>query len=102
MYTRPLVIIAQRYGVKYHLHADYTQLYISLDHDNELNISSSVKKLEHCIADIRLWMAQNLLKLNNNKTNILYLASPHCVKFLKTTAAQIDASSITPMGQYKI
>ena len=32
MYTRPLGIIAQRYGVKYHLYADDTQLYISLDH----------------------------------------------------------------------
>ena len=31
MYTRPLLIIAQRYGVKYLLYADDTQLYISLD-----------------------------------------------------------------------
>ena len=34
-YTRPLGIIAQRYGAKYHLYADDTQLYISLDPDNE-------------------------------------------------------------------
>ena len=52
MYTRPLGIIAQRYGVKYHLYADDTQLYISLDPDNELNFSSSLKNLEHCITDI--------------------------------------------------
>jgi len=51
MYTRPLGIIAQRYGVKYHLYADDTQLYISLDTDNELNFSSSLKNLEHCITD---------------------------------------------------
>ena len=98
MYTRPLGIIAQRYGVKYHLYADDTQLYISLDPDNELNFSSSLKNLEHCIADIRLWMTQNLLKLNDNKTNILYLASPHCVKSLKTPALQMGASSIIPNG----
>ena len=35
-YTRPLGIIAQRYGVKYHLYADDKQLYISLVPDNEL------------------------------------------------------------------
>ena len=70
MYTRPLGIIVQRYGVKYYLYADDTQRYISLDPDNELNFSSSLKNLEHCIADIRLWMTQNLLKLNDNKTNI--------------------------------
>ena len=42
-----------------------THLYISLDADNELNFSSSLNNLEHCIADIRLWMTQNLLKLEN-------------------------------------
>ena len=52
MYTRPLGIIAQRYRVKYHLYANYTQLYISLDPDNELNLSSSLNNLEHCISDI--------------------------------------------------
>ena len=98
MYTRPLGIIVQRYGVKYHLYADDTQLYISLDPDNELNFSSSLKNLEHCIAVIRLWMTQNLLKLNDNKTNIIYLASPHCFKSLKTPALQMGASSITPNG----
>ena len=59
MYTRPLEITAQRYGVKYHLYADGTQLYISLYPYNELNFSFSLKNLEHCIADIRLWMTQN-------------------------------------------
>ena len=46
-------------------------------------------------------MTQNLLKLNNNKTNILYLASPHCVKSLKTPALQMGASSITTNGSVK-
>ena len=80
MYTRPLGIIAQRYGVKYHLYADDTQLYILLDPDNELNFSSSLKNLEHCIEDIWVWMTENLMSLNDNKTNIIYLASPHFVK----------------------
>ena len=56
--------------VKYHLYADDTQLCISLDPDNELHFSS-LNNLEHCIADIRLWMTQNVLRLNDNKTNII-------------------------------
>ncbi|KAK2144661.1 hypothetical protein LSH36_739g02000 [Paralvinella palmiformis] len=43
----------------------------------------------------------NLLKLNDNKINILYLVSPHCVKTLKTPALQMGASSITPNGSVK-
>ena len=58
MYIRPLGIIGHRYGVKYRLYADDTQLYISLDRDN---FSSTLNNLEDCIADIRLWMTQNLL-----------------------------------------
>jgi len=46
-------------------------------------------------------MTQNLLRLNDNKTNIIYLASPHCVKFLKTPALQMGASSITSNGSVK-
>jgi len=86
MYTRPLGVIAQRYVVKYHLYADDTQLYMSLDPDNELNFSSSLKNLEHCICDIMFWLTQNLLRLYDNKTNIIYLALPHCVKSLTTPA----------------
>jgi len=52
MYTRPLGIIGQRYRDKYHLYVDSTYM---------------LKNLEHCIADIRLWITQNLLRLNDNK-----------------------------------
>ena len=54
VYTRLLRVIAQRYGIKYHLYTDDTQLYMSLDPDNQLNFSSSLNNLEHYIADIRL------------------------------------------------
>ena len=46
-------------------------------------------------------MTQNLLKLNYNKANIIYLASPHCIKSLKTPALQMGASWITPNGSVK-
>jgi len=73
IYTRPLCIIARRYGVGYHFYADDIQLYMSLDLGNESNFSSSLENLEHCIADIRLWLTQNLLKLNDVKTDIIYI-----------------------------
>ena len=43
-------------------------------------------------------MTQNILRLNDNEINILYLASPHCVKSLKSPALKMGASSITPNG----
>jgi len=49
----------------------------------DLNISSSSNKLEYSIADIQLWMTQTLFRLNYIKTNIIYLASTHCLKSIK-------------------
>ena len=46
-------------------------------------------------------MTQNLIKLNDNKTNILYLASPYCAKSLKTPSLQMGEPSITPNGSVK-
>ena len=78
-----LILWFSQCGVKYHLYADNTQLHILLDPDNELNLSPSLNNLEHCIAVIRLWMTHTVLRLNDNKTNIIYLASPPCVYTLK-------------------
>ena len=80
MYTpHHLGITAQRYGVKCYLYTDDTQLYISLDPDKELKLYFSLENLEHCIADIRLWMIQNILRLNDNKTILLYIWHHHIV-----------------------
>ena len=39
LYTRPLGMIAQKYGVGYHFYADDTQLYVSLDLTMNQNLS---------------------------------------------------------------
>ena len=70
---RPLGIIARRYGVGYHFYADDTQLYVSLNLGNESNFSSSLENLEHCIADIRLWMTQNRLKSDDKHILSIWL-----------------------------
>jgi len=73
-----------------------------LDPDNELTFSSSLKNLEHYIADIRLCIPENLPRLNDNKIYIIYLALPHCVKSLWTASLQVGASSIIPNGPVQI
>jgi hypothetical protein len=49
----PLGMTAQKCRVGYHFYADDTQLYVSLDLDNEPKFTSSLKNLEDYNADIR-------------------------------------------------
>ena len=42
----------QRYGVKYLLYSDETELYTSLDPDNELFFSSFLKVCEHYVISV--------------------------------------------------
>jgi hypothetical protein len=72
-YLRPTFDIAQRHGVSMHQYADDTQLYLTFDlHKQE----EALAQMEACVNDIRQWMRQNKLKLNDDKSELLVLTSP--------------------------
>lgn len=72
LYMLPLGRILTSYNIHYHLYADDTQLYIPVSpHD-----PSSIASLHKCLADVRRWMSENFLQLNENKTEVLVLG-PH-------------------------
>lgn len=56
-------------NLNYHMYADDTQLYMSV-------VPSRIKilltNMERCIEDVRNWMIQNKLKLNEEKTEVLF------------------------------
>ena len=65
--------------MQFHFYADDTQLYISFSANNDLELTSSIAKIENCLSDLDhdKWMALNKLKLNKNKTELLCLYSKH-------------------------
>ena len=72
LYTAPLGDIIQAHGMEHTLYADDTQLYLSV---KPMEHNKAKKQIEACIADIRIWMQQNKLKLNDSKTEILHVTS---------------------------
>ena len=74
MYTKPVSDIIQRHGL--YSYADDTQLYMTIDHSNN-DWRDSLARIELCVSEIREWMNQNMLKLNNDKTEPIVFTSKY-------------------------
>jgi hypothetical protein len=92
-YTAPLVEIARKHGIKLHMYADDTQLYMAFE-PTDPSVALSMEKIEACIADIKTWMAKNFLKLNDDKTEFLVLGAPSQLKKVNVPNLQIGESEI--------
>ena len=78
LYTTPLGELICAHNMPFHMYADDTQLYLSLEPEN---IDVLVNNLELCMNDIRNLMLLNKLKLNEEKTEII-LCNPRTLTFL--------------------
>ena len=74
MYTNPLGVIIKRHVFKHHCYIDDSQVYMILKIGD--NMDEVVHATEDCLADISTWMANNLLKLNQNKTELIVFFIP--------------------------
>ena len=75
LYTSPVGDIIRSHGLSFHLYADDQQLYTSFCFDSELEMDLAKSTIESCVSDIQKWMVINKLKLNTEKTELLYLHS---------------------------
>ena len=76
MYTKHVSEIIQRHGLSHHSYADGTQLYITIDHPNN-DWRDGLAHIQLCVSDIKEWMNQNMLKLNDDKTELIVFASKY-------------------------
>ena len=76
MYTKPVSDIIQRHGLSHHSYADDTQLYMTMDHSNN-DWWDGLARIELCVSEIREWMNQNMLKLNDDTTELIVFTSKY-------------------------
>ena len=88
--TVPIGAICRKHGVIYQLYADDTQIYVTFNVDDNIDTKIALTKIEKCIAEIRAWMVIHRLKLNDDKTEYVYLVS-------SKSGGDIDVEPITFM-----
>ena len=81
-YVAPLSSLIQSFGVNFYGYADDTQIYVPFVPGQSED--SARDKIQECIAAVKSWMAQNWLKLNDDKTEFIIIGSPCNLKKVVT------------------
>jgi hypothetical protein len=103
LYIANLIPLIERHGLHPHLYADDTQVYGSCSLADVRQLQSRVSS---CVDDIASWMQSNRLKLNTDKTEVLWCATSRRQHQLPTTSTRIgndlimSSTSVRDLGVY--
>ena len=101
LYTTPLGQICRKHGIHYHLYADDSQLYISFKPSKPASKEACLHQLEGCISDIKLWMANNMLKLNHEKTEFIIFRTHQQLAKFSDISIKVGSMRIEPVDEVR-
>ena len=98
IYMGPLGKILRSLGIGYHFYADDSQIYITFDVKEG---NSAVHSIQSVVTIIKNWMRSNFLCLNEDKTELLLIASKSNHGKLDIPSVLIGDAQIEPSKQAK-
>lgn len=96
LYTSELFDIIAKHLPTVHCYADDTQLYLAFRPDDQATQDSAVAAMEACIRDIRRWMVENKLKLNDDKSEFMLIGTKVQLRKVNIDGLVIGNSKIEP------
>lgn len=89
LYMLPLGSIFKKHNISFHCFADDVQIYLPVKN----NKKDTIKPLINCLSDLKVWMDQNFLCLNDSKTEVVVFGRAEhlsaCVDTLSILGSQI-------------
>lgn len=67
LYVLPLGSIFRKYNINYHLYADDLKICFPLERDSSFSLTNFCT----CLAEVKVWFANNFLQLNEDKTEFI-------------------------------
>ncbi len=98
IYILPLGDIFRRHTIPFHGYADDTQCGIA---SKLTSLPNKIKELENCVADVRVWMRKNFLKLNDGKTEVFIAGPRHQRQDMLLHSVNIGQTAIPVSEQVK-
>jgi len=94
LYTHPVSEIVSFHTLSHHSFSDDNQLYKS-SHISQL--PSIIHSTQACISDLKSWMTNNKLQLNNDKTELIFICPSRLLSSDQIpSSVQLDNCSIIP------
>ena len=100
IYTTPLGDIIRQHGIDFHLYADDTQLYLCFKPSNSTSKQEAIQRIENCVRDIKSWMTNNFLKLNEDKTELVVVTSHDDISRSQQITMNIGGHDIGPSEHF--
>ena len=99
-YITPLGDLIRKYGLEYHLYADDTHIYISFPPGGDEQ-SDALNCLHRCLEDTVKWAQSNLLKLNDQKTDVVVFGTKHKLPVMKDIRITVGGSTLSPSSHVR-
>ena len=93
-YITPIGDLIRKYGLEYHLYADDTQIYVSFSPGGDEQ-PNALNCLHSCLEEIGQWSRSNLLKLNDQKTDVVVFGTKHKLPLMKDIRITIGGSTMS-------
>ena len=91
LYTTPLASIIDRHNLNHHFYADDTRL---LNSALPESIHTLLKATSDCYSDIKNWMIQSKLQLNNEKTEAMLIGTRQKLSSISVNTLQLDDTTV--------